>query len=83
MKLSDISTIKHLEFDIANRKLIVFHIGEIEKIEKSIKELNTKIEELEIANSTISNNTVLTISEDEDKNLWLGTHASKISIASS
>jgi Co/Zn/Cd efflux system component len=40
MKLSDISTIKHLEFDIANRKLIVFHIGEIEKIEKSIKELN-------------------------------------------
>jgi Co/Zn/Cd efflux system component len=40
MKLDDISTIKHLEFDIPNRKLIVFHKGEIEQIEKSIKELN-------------------------------------------
>jgi len=40
MKLDGISSIKHLEFDIANRKLIVFHKGEIEQIEKSIIELN-------------------------------------------
>ena len=40
MKLNEISTIKHLDFDIPNRKLIVFHNGEIELIEKSIQELN-------------------------------------------
>jgi len=40
LKLGDISTIKQLEFDIPSRKLIVFHNGEIEQIEKSIKELN-------------------------------------------
>ncbi|REE79727.1 cation efflux family protein [Lutibacter oceani] len=40
MKLDGISSINHLEFDIANRKLIVFHNGEIEQIEKSIIELS-------------------------------------------
>ena len=40
MKLDGISSIKHLEFDITNRKLIVFHNGEIEQIEKSIIALN-------------------------------------------
>lgn len=40
MKLDDISLIEHLDFDIPNRKLIVYHTGEIEQIEKSIKELN-------------------------------------------
>ena len=40
MQLDGISSINHLEFDIANRKLIVFHNGEIEQIEKSIIELN-------------------------------------------
>lgn len=40
MKLDGISSIKSLEFDIPNRKLIVFHHGEIDQIEKSILELN-------------------------------------------
>ncbi|ESU25293.1 putative membrane protein [Flavobacterium limnosediminis JC2902] len=40
MKLDGLSNIKHLDFDIPNRKLIVFHIGQIEQIEKSISELN-------------------------------------------
>ncbi|MDX8341121.1 cation transporter [Draconibacterium sp. IB214405] len=40
MKLDGISGIKNLDFDIANRKLTVFHIGQIELIEKSIAELN-------------------------------------------
>jgi Co/Zn/Cd efflux system component len=40
MKLDGISSIKNLEFDIPNRKLTVFHIGEIDQIEKSILELN-------------------------------------------
>ena len=40
MKLDGISSIANLEFDIPNRKLTVFHIGQIDQIEKSIIELN-------------------------------------------
>ncbi len=40
MKLDEISSIANLNFDIPNRKLTVFHSGEIEQIEKSIIELN-------------------------------------------
>ncbi len=39
MKLDGISSIKNLDFDISNRKLFVFHLGEIDQIEKSISEL--------------------------------------------
>ena len=40
MKLEGFSNIKHLDFDIPNRQLHVFHFGEIEKIEQSILDLN-------------------------------------------
>ena len=40
MKLEDISDIENLEFDIANRKLTVFHYDIIDQIEESIIELN-------------------------------------------
>ena len=40
MKLDGISSIVNLEFDISNRKLIVFHNGEIDQIEESILGLN-------------------------------------------
>ena len=40
MKLDGISSIANLEFDIPNRKLTVFHSGEIDPIEKSIHELS-------------------------------------------
>ncbi|ULC60275.1 cation transporter [Flaviramulus sp. BrNp1-15] len=40
MKLDGISSIKNLEFDISNRKLTVFHTGQINLIEKLINELN-------------------------------------------
>lgn len=40
MKLDGVSCIKNLEFDIPNRKLTVFHTGQINHIEKSISELN-------------------------------------------
>jgi len=39
MKLDGISSIKHLDFDIPNRALHVFHTGEIDKIEASINSL--------------------------------------------
>ncbi len=40
LKLEGISSIAHLDFDIPNRKLSVFHSGEPDSIEKSILELN-------------------------------------------
>lgn len=40
MRLDGISGIKNLDFDIANRKLTIFHNGQIDQIEKSILELN-------------------------------------------
>ena len=40
MKLDEISSIVHLDFDIPNRKLTVFHSGETEQIEKSVIELH-------------------------------------------
>ena len=40
MKLDGISGIAHLNFDLSNRKLTVFHSGEIDSIEKAIYELN-------------------------------------------
>ncbi|MDO5968306.1 cation transporter [Flavivirga aquimarina] len=40
MKLDGISSIANLDFDIPNRKLTVFHKGEIDQIEKSVIELN-------------------------------------------
>lgn len=40
MKLDGISSIANLDFDIPNRKLIVFHSGQIDQIENSVIELN-------------------------------------------
>ena len=46
MKLDEISSIKHLDFDIPNRKLSVFHEGEIDRIERSVIELNLGAQKL-------------------------------------
>jgi Co/Zn/Cd efflux system component len=40
MKLDDIPEIKNLEFDIPNRKLTVVHTGKINKIERSVIDLD-------------------------------------------
>ena len=40
LKLGEIHDVKHLDFDIPNRKLTVFHNEEIHQIEKAINELN-------------------------------------------
>jgi Co/Zn/Cd efflux system component len=39
VKLSEIEGIKHLDFDIPNRKLTVFHLGQLDLIKSSISEL--------------------------------------------
>ena len=47
MKLDGISNIKNLEFDIPNRRLTVYHSGQIDEIEKAISDtgfnLNTEV----------------------------------------
>ncbi|OJJ15419.1 cation transporter [marine bacterium AO1-C] len=40
MKLDSISSIQHLQFDIPERKLTVFHSGQLDEIEQSIQALN-------------------------------------------
>ena len=40
MKLDGISSIKNLDFDISNRRLTIFHSGQIDQIEKTILKLN-------------------------------------------
>ncbi len=40
MKLDGVLEVANLDFDIPNRKLIVFHAGQTDQIEKSINELN-------------------------------------------
>ncbi|OBQ51946.1 cation transporter [Tamlana sp. s12] len=40
MKLDEFSNILNLDFDIPNRKLTIFHSGEIDQIENSVLELN-------------------------------------------
>ncbi|MBZ0243769.1 MAG: cation diffusion facilitator family transporter [Bacteroidales bacterium] len=47
MKLEGLSAIKSLVFDIANRKLTVFHLEENGEIEKQLKELNLGAERQE------------------------------------
>lgn len=40
IKLNEISNIKNLDFDIPNRKLTIFHTGQIDQIENSMLALN-------------------------------------------
>ena len=47
MKLDGIQTIKNLDFDIPNRKLIVFHVGDLTQIESSLIDLNLGVTKLQ------------------------------------
>jgi len=40
LKLDEIAAVKHLDFDIPQRKLTVFHLGNTEPIERAIQALN-------------------------------------------
>ncbi len=67
MKLDDISSIVNLDFDISNRKLTIFHSGEIDQIEKSVLELNLggKVISTEQTNQTEFNE-----NSNQKKLLW-------------
>jgi len=67
LKLGEFSGIKNLEFDIPNRKLIVFHNGQIDQIERSIIELNLGGEKL-ITEQTLE--TTFAENTNQKKLLW-------------
>ncbi|MEZ4885220.1 MAG: cation transporter [Chitinophagales bacterium] len=67
MKLDGISEIKHLDFDIPNRTLTIYHNGETDEIEKSIIALNLggkKIKTVETDETEFSENA------NQKKLLW-------------
>ncbi|WP_431164861.1 cation transporter [Tenacibaculum halocynthiae] len=67
MKMDEFSSITHLDFDIVNRKLIVFHFDQLIQIEKAIVELN-------LGGKKISSEKTDQINFEENKNqkkiLW-------------
>lgn len=67
LKLDGISSIVNLDFDISNRKLTVFHNGEIVKIEKSIIELNLGGKKI---STEQSNQTDFKENKNQKKLLW-------------
>lgn len=67
MKLDGISSIVNLDFDIPNRKLIVFHSEENELIEKSINELNLGAKKIE---TEITEQTEFEENKNQRKLLW-------------
>ncbi|MEL6974115.1 MAG: cation transporter [Bacteroidota bacterium] len=67
MKLDGIQGIAELNFDIANRKLTVFHSGGVSEIEKSIAELNLGSKRISTENTTRTN---FDKESDQKKLLW-------------
>jgi len=67
MKLEDISSIKMLDFDIPNRKLIIFHENDLEKIEQAIISLNFGGK---ILSSKETNQTQFDEDNNQKKLLW-------------
>ena len=67
MKLNDIKSVQNLDFDIENRKLTVYHVGQLNEIETSIHQLNLNSRLLE-TNQT--NQMVLSESSNQRKLLW-------------
>ena len=67
MKLEGISCISNLDFDIPNRKLTVFHSGEIDQIEKSILKLNLGGKRI---STEQTEQTEFEVNENQKKLLW-------------
>lgn len=67
MKLDEYSNIKNLDFDIPNRKLTVFHTGEIDQIEKSLLGLNLGTKKLA---TELTDKTNFEENSNQKKLLW-------------
>ena len=68
MKLDGTSSIVNLDFDIPNRKLTVFHNGEIDLIEKSILDLNLGGKKISTESTELTD---FEEAKDQKKLLWI------------
>lgn len=68
MKLNGISAIRHLDFDIPNRTLFVFHDKDLEQIERAIQEL--KLGAKRLSNEDTQDN-VFTEDSKQSRLLWI------------
>ena len=68
LKLNDFHEIVNLDFDIANRKLTVFHQGNLQQIEKAIDELNLGSK---VISNEESDQTVFSEQSNQRKVLWI------------
>jgi len=67
LKLSQFTSIKHLNFDIANRMLEVYHEDDLELIELALNELNLGST---LDNSVVSSKNIFNKEDDQSKVLW-------------
>ncbi|WP_299162996.1 cation transporter [uncultured Tenacibaculum sp.] len=67
LKLEGITNIANLDFDIPNRKLTIFHSGEIDLIEKSVFELNLGAKKISTTQTT---QTTFQENKNQKKLLW-------------
>ncbi len=67
MKLADISTIVHLNFNLADRSLTVFHHKGVHEIEDSLKQLNLGCQTI---SSEPSSESIAAENSDQKKLLW-------------
>ena len=67
MQLEGMSSIKNLDFDIANRKLTIYHQGQIDQIEKSIIDLNLGGQKLK---TELTDQTEFEENANQKKILW-------------
>ncbi|MEM1119320.1 MAG: cation transporter, partial [Bacteroidota bacterium] len=67
MKLGDLEGIKHLDFDIPNRSLVVFHKGDITLVETTLGELNLGAT---LLHSEISTKTEFSTNHNQRMLLW-------------
>lgn len=68
MKLDGISAIRHLDFDIPNRTLIVFHDKNLEQIERAIQELKLGAK---ILSTEDTQDNVFTEDSKQSRLLWI------------
>lgn len=67
MKLEGISTITHLDFDLENRKLMVYHTGGVNEFENKVYELNLGANLIE---TLVSDKTEFEENKNQKKLLW-------------
>lgn len=67
IKLSDVLSVKKLDFDIPNRLLMVYHLGDLDKIETAVLDLNLGGERVNTEESEIAK---FEEEKDQSKLLW-------------